>query len=193
MTIYLFRHAESEDNRQHIFSGWRNPDLSEKGKIDAQELAELLKDKEFSLVYTPSLTRNVMTVKEVLKYHPLTKIVTDDRLKERCYGDLQGHHHLELMRSDLNKYLIYHRSYNVPPPGGESIADVEQRVLPLYNEIIERVGAPLVGARTNVAICAGNNAMRVIRRVLENLTIKEMMKLENPYDNYFEYRITNNE
>lgn len=182
MTIYLFRHAESEDNRQHIFCGWRDPDLSDKGKIDAQELAELLKDKEFSTVYTPSLTRNVKTVQEVIKYHPQAKIITDDRLKERCYGDLQGHHHLELMRSDLNKYLTYHRSYDVPPPGGESIAQVEQRVLPLYNELI-------TNARENVAICAGNNAMRVFRRVLENLTIKEMMKLENPYDNYFEYSV----
>ena len=185
MTIYLFRHAESTDNRQHIFCGWRNPDLSDKGIIDAQELAELLKDKEFSTVYTPSLTRNVKTVEEVIKYHPSVKIITDDRLKERCYGDLQGQKHLDLMRSSLAKYLEYHRSYDVPPPGGESIADVEQRVLPLYNEIIDRVKHENI----DVAICAGNNAMRVFRRVLENLTIKEMMKLENPYDNYFEYYV----
>ena len=119
----------------------------------------------------------------MLKYHPEAKVDIDDRLRERCYGDLQGHFHLELMRSDLNLYKKYHRSYDFPPPNGESIKMVEERVQPFYNALVERVKRE----RIDVAICAGNNAMRVIRRILENLTVEQMMKLENPFDNYFEY------
>jgi 2,3-bisphosphoglycerate-dependent phosphoglycerate mutase len=130
--IFLFRHSESEDNRQHIFSGWRNPPLSEKGRVDSQELAELLKDKTIDIFYTPELTRNIDTVKEVCRHHQKAKIVIDNRIKERSYGDLQGKFHLELMRKDLRIYLTYHRSYDVPPPNGESIKMVEERVAPFY-------------------------------------------------------------
>lgn len=185
MNLYLFRHSESEDNRQHIFCGWRNPTLSEKGKIDCQEVAELLKDKDFDLAYTPDLDRNRETLKEILKYHPQTKVVVDDRIRERKYGDLQGLKHLDLMKQDLPLYLKYHRSYDVPPPNGESIQMVEERVEPFYNELIQKIK----NERVNAAVCAGNNAMRVIRRYLENLTVEQMMKIENPYDNYFEYEI----
>ena len=183
--IYLFRHAESEDNRQHIFCGWRDPELSEKGRLDAQELAELLKDKDITLSYTPPLTRNQETVREILKYHPESKVVIDERLKERRYGDLQGRRHLDLMKENLILYLSYHRSYDVPPPGGESIRMVEERVKPFYDELIQKVRKQKI----SVAVCAGNNAMRVIRKYLEGLTVEEMLKIENPYDNYFEYEI----
>lgn len=184
-SVYLFRHSESEDNRQHLFSGWRNPDLSQKGIIDAEELAELLKDKSFSEVYTSDLKRNLATVTEVLKYHPDVAITQDKRLRERNYGDLQGHQHLELMRQDLNLYLTYHRSYNIPPPNGESIAMVEERVLPFCNELIDHVKQN----RQNVVVCAGNNSMRVIRRFFEGFTIEQMLKIDNPYDNYFTYEV----
>lgn len=185
MKIYLFRHAESEDNRQHIFCGWRDPELSEKGKLDAQELSELLKGKKFQVAFTPSLRRNEETVKEILKYHSNVKTVVDDRIKERRYGELQGLRHLDLMKNDLDLYLFYHRSYDDPPPGGESIKMVEDRVKPFCEEVLRKANGEFSG----VAVCAGNNAMRVIRRYLENLTVEEMLKIENPYDNYFEYKI----
>ncbi|MEK7611350.1 MAG: histidine phosphatase family protein [Patescibacteria group bacterium] len=185
MYIYIFRHGESTDNRGHIFSGWRNPDLSEKGLVDTQELAELLKDKEFSFVYTPNLTRNLKTVQEILKYHPETKTIQDDRIRERSYGDLQGNLHLELMKKDLKTYLGYHRSYETPPPGGESIADVEKRVLPFLDMLVKKISLEGV----SVAVCGGNNSLRVIRRHFEKLSVEQMMKLENPFDNYFQYEV----
>lgn len=183
--IYLFRHSESEDNRHHIFCGWRNPPLSEKGEIDCQEVAELLKDKNIDLAYTPDLVRNTATLKEVLKYHPGAKTITDDRLRERRYGDLQGLRHLDVMKQDLDLYLKYHRSYDFLPPNGESIKMVEERVKPFYDEMISAIKSQGV----NVAVCAGNNAMRVLRKYLESLTVEQMLKIENPYDNYFEYEI----
>lgn len=186
MYIYLFRHGESTDNRAHLFSGWRNPDLSEKGVIDVQELAELLKEKEFTFAYTPELTRNIKTVEEVIKYHQGTEVIYDNRIRERCYGDLQGLKHLDLMKKDLPIYLTYHRSFNISPPGGESISDVEGRVLPFCGEVVKRIKKEKV----SVAICGGNNAMRVIRRHFENLTVEQMLKIENPFDNFFTYEIS---
>lgn len=183
--VYLFRHSESEDNRQHLFSGWRNPPLSEKGKLDCQEVAELLKDKEIGLAFAPDLKRNIDTLDEVLKYHQGTKIIVDNRLRERNYGDLQGSRHIDLMKRDLPLYLKYHRSYDTPPPDGESIKMVEERVKPFFDELFGKVR----NGRVNVAVCAGNNAMRVIRRYLEHLTVDQMMKIENPFDNYFEYGV----
>jgi len=185
MQIYLFRHAESEDNRRHVFCGWRDPDLSEKGKIDGQEVAELLKDKMIDFAFSPDLKRNKETLKEVLKYHPGAKVEIDNRLRERCYGDLQGRLHLELMKSDLELYKKYHRAYDFPPPNGESLKMVEERVRPFFEELAGRMKSKNI----SVAICAGNNAMRVLRRILENLTVEQMMQLENPYDNYFEYSV----
>lgn len=185
MKIYLFRHGESTDNRAHVFSGWRNPPLSGKGLIDASELAEYLKEKKFALAFTPKLMRNTQTLKEVLKYHPNVLIVYDDRLRERCYGELQGKTHLELMKKDLSLYEKYHRSYEIPPPQGESIAMVEERVKPFFEELSVRMRK----GKVNAAVCAGNNAMRVLRKTLENLTVEQMMKIENPYDNYFEYEM----
>lgn len=183
--IYLFRHAQSLDNENHIFCGWRDPDLSKKGKIDCAELAELLKFKDFTLVYSPDLRRNLETVTAVLKFHPKTKTVIDERLRERNYGELQGRTHLQIMKDNLELYLKYHRSYDFPPPGGESIKMVEERVKPFYDEVISKIRSEKI----SLAICAGNNAMRVLRKYLEKLTIEEMLKIENPYDNYFEYSI----
>jgi 2,3-bisphosphoglycerate-dependent phosphoglycerate mutase len=185
MKIYLFRHGESTDNQAHLFSGWRNPPLSEKGTIDAAELAELLKEKTIKVAFTPQLLRNTQTLNEVLKYHPGVRVVVDDRLRERCYGELQGKAHLELMKKDLPLYEKYHRSYETPPPGGESIAMVEARVKPFFAELLSKMRKE----RVDVAVCAGNNAMRVLRRFLEDLTVEQMMKMENPYDNYFEYEV----
>ncbi len=185
MFLYLFRHGESTDNRAHLFSGWRDIDLTDKGVIDAQEIAEWLKAKPIDLFFTPELKRNEQTVFAVREYHPQALLIKDNRLRERCYGELQGDPHLDLMRKDLGLYAKYHRSYDTPPPGGESIKMVEERVQPFYKELVER----MVKEKVNVAVCAGNNAMRVLRRYLENLTVEAMLKIENPYDNYFEYEI----
>lgn len=159
--------------------------MSEEGKLGSQEVAELLKDKKIDLAYSPDLKRNLDTIGEVLKYHQGVKTIVDDRLRERKYGDLQGQRHLDLMKKDLALYLRYHRSYDTPPPNGESIKMVEERVKPFFDELLEKIKKEQV----NVAVCAGNNAMRVIRRYLENLTVEQMMKIENPFDNYFEYEV----
>ncbi len=186
MKLYVFRHGESEDNREHIFSGWRNSPLTDKGRLDALEVAKLLEQKEIKVFYSPDLDRNRETVVIVMKNHPGSELIIDNRLRERCYGELQGQKHLDLMNRDLELYKSYHRSYDVPPPGGESIKDVETRVWPFCEEIVNKIKKDKI----DFGVCAGNNAMRVIRRYFGKLTVEEMLKIENPFDNFFEYEIS---
>src|SRR3989344_7815572 len=82
-------------------------------------------------------------------------------------------------------YDIYHRSYDIPPPGGESVKDVEKRVQSFIKDLLKKMKKEKV----NVAISAHGNSMRPFRRYFENLSIPKMMSLENPWDDYFEYKI----
>ena len=82
-------------------------------------------------------------------------------------------------------YEIYHRSYDIPPPGGESIKDVEKRVKPFIRDLLRKVKRE----RVNVAISAHGNSMRPLRKYFEKLSTQEMLELENPYDDYFVYSI----
>ena len=86
-TLIVFRHGESEDNLLKIFSGWRDSGLTPRGVQQAMDLAEMLKDKKIDLCITSPLRRTIDTAKYALKYHPNTKIETDQRIIERNYGD----------------------------------------------------------------------------------------------------------
>ncbi|MEM4634137.1 MAG: histidine phosphatase family protein [Candidatus Anstonellaceae archaeon] len=186
-TIYLFRHAQTYYNKMKYFTGWKDSKLTPLGKRQAKELALKLKGKKIDVAITSSLSRSKQTMKEVLKYHPECKAVfVDDRIIERSYGELQGksHRQFEKTHSPQELYKI-RRSYDYPPPGGESIKMVEKRVNAFLDDLLEYMQEN----RVNVAISAHGNSMRPIRRRFEKLTVEEMMKLENPWDDYFEYRI----
>ena len=120
-----------------------------------------------------------------MKYHPeCKKVIVDNRLIERSYGDLERKHHKTIIKKyGKRQFDLWHRSYDVPPPRGESIKTVERRVLSFINELLVLIE----NEKVNVAISAHNNSMRPLRRYFENLTIKQMMLLENPYDKYFDY------
>lgn len=96
--IYLFRHGATQDNEQGIFSGWRDVPLSSKGIRDAKIVALRLKEKKFTIAYQSNLLRSRQTLKEVLKFHKHVKVITDKRITERNYGDLQGRTHWEIAR-----------------------------------------------------------------------------------------------
>lgn len=214
--IYIFRHGETYWNKHKIFTGWRDSKLTPNGVKQARTLAKRLKNKKFQVAYHTRLIRSKDTLKEVLRYHPeCKKLIKDDRIIERRYGKLQGKTHKAFIGeegTDSYKTLLYwhkiehlsgkdrkkfihdigkaefdviHRSYMVPPPGGESVKMVEKRVIPFVKDLIKMMKKEKV----NVAISAHNNSMRPFRRYFEKLTVKEMMKLENPWDNYFEYTI----
>lgn len=186
-TIYLFRHAQTYFNKNHYFTGWIDSRLTPFGKEQAKKVARKLQGKKIDVAFQTSLSRSRDTLREVLKSHPECKrVFTDDRMAERCYGKLQGTSHDRFKRTHTDEELhLIRRSYDRPPPGGESIRMVEARVLPFLRDLI----AYMRKNRVNVAISAHGNSMRPFRRYFERLTIRQMMELENPWDGYFEYRI----
>lgn len=187
LKIYLFRHGESFFNRAKEFTGWKDSKLTKVGYKNAKKVARKLKDKTFQIAIQTRLSRSKNTMKEVLKHHPECRVlITDDRMIERSYGALQGKKHTTIIKKFGKKQFdIWHRSYNVPPPKGESIKMVEKRVKAFIKDLLKMMKRDKV----NVAISAHGNSMRPFRRYFEKLTVKEMMKLENPWDDYFEYTV----
>ena len=185
--IYLFRHGETYFNRSKRFTGRINSRLSPKGIEQANLIAEKLKEKKFQIAFKTSLSRSIDNLEIVLRYHPECKsVIVDDRMIERSYGVFERKLHKTIIKKYGEKQFdIWHRSYNVPPPGGESIKTVEKRVLSFVKNLLIMMKTK----KTNVAISAHNNSMRPFRKYFENLTIKQMMVLENPYDKYFDYTI----
>jgi 2,3-bisphosphoglycerate-dependent phosphoglycerate mutase len=185
--IYLFRHGRTVDNVNGVFSGWRDSKLTKSGIDDAKIIAIRLKDKKIDIAFQSRLSRSKDTLKEVLKFHPECKtIITDDRIIERSYGALQGSTHLSFVKKyGPKRYDQIHRGYKTPPPKGESIYMVEKRVYPFIKDLLKLIKKNKV----NVAISAHGNSMRPFRKYFEKLTVKQMLKLENPYDNYFEYKV----
>jgi len=191
-SIYLFRHGQSVYNaggmrKNARFTGWRNIKLTKLGLQQAKKIAKKLKNKKIDIAFQTRLSRSKDTLKEVLKYHPeCRKIITDDRMIERSYGKLQGlKHKTAIQKYGLKQFNLWHRSYNVRPPKGESLKDVEKRV----NSFIKDLLRMIKQKRVNVAISAHGKSMRPFRKYFEHLTRKQMISLENPYDDYFEYKI----
>ncbi len=183
--IYIFRHGETYYNRSRKFTGRLNSRLTPKGINQSNVIAEKLRKKTFQIAFKTNLSRSSDSLKIVLKYHlECKKVIVDDRMIERSYGKLEGKFHKIIIKKFGKKQFdIWHRSYDIPPPGGESIKMVEKRVLSFIKDLIVLMKKESV----NVVISAHGNSMRPFRRYFENLTIEQMMKLENPYDNYFDY------
>ena len=185
--IYIFRHGETNFNRSKRFTGWVNSRLTPNGIEQANLISEILKEKTFQIAFKTSLFRSSNSLKIVLKHHPeCKKVIVDDRMIERSYGDLERKYHKTVIKKyGKRQFDLWHRSYDVPPSGGESIKMVEKRVLSFVKDLLSLMKMEKV----NVAISAHNNSMRAFRRYFENLTIKQMMALENPYNKYFDYTI----
>ena len=177
--LVLVRHGESEWNKLNLFTGWKDPDLTEKGIAEAKRAGSQLKAEglKFDVAYTSVLTRAQHTLKLILAELGQTGLETfrDQRLNERDYGDLSG-----LNKDDARKkwgeeqVLIWRRSYDIPPPGGESLKDTAARVLPYYESDI----LPAVKAGRNVLVAAHGNSLRALIMKLENLSGAEILKRE---------------
>jgi 2,3-bisphosphoglycerate-dependent phosphoglycerate mutase len=183
--IYLFRHGQTYFNRDKRFTGWLDSKLTPEGIRQAKKIAEKLKNKRIDAAFQTRLSRSKDTLKIVLKYHPECKIIiTNDKMIERSYGKLQGKYHKAIIaKYGKEMFDKWHRAYDFPPPGGESVKAVEKRVLSFIKELL----AFMQREKVNVAISAHGNSMRPFRRYFEKLTIPEMTNVENPWDNYFEY------
>lgn len=183
--IFVFRHAESEDNARNHFSGWSDPDLTENGICQAYQTAKQLKDEWIDYAFTSHLKRARKTLDIVLSYHPEVPIFIDDRLIERCYGLLQGMNKLQLVKENPEWTKNVRRGYETVPPEGESIQMVAYRTI----SFLEELKAWLCTYPGNVAISCHGNSMRPVRRMFEHLSIQQMLQLENPHDRALEYEL----
>lgn len=177
--LVLVRHGESEWNRRNLFTGWCNPDLTEKGLIEALVAARMLRAKgiKFDVAYTSKLKRAQRTLDIILSELGQEKIpiVFEEALNERHYGDLCGLNKDEAkQRWGEEQVRIWRRSYDIPPPGGESLKDTEDRVMPYYNSRIW----PDLAAGKKVLVVAHGNSLRALIMNLENLTGEEILSRE---------------
>lgn len=189
--LVLVRHGQSEWNLKNLFTGWRNPDLTEKGVWEAKRAGEMLKDQgfHFDIAFTSALHRAQRTLDIILTQLGQTEleIIRDKALNERDYGDLSG-----LNKDDARKkwgeeqVLIWRRSYDVAPPGGESLKDTAQRVLPYYKTHIW----PKVQAGQNVIVAAHGNSIRALIMYLEELSAKQILEREVVTGQPIIYRLT---
>jgi 2,3-bisphosphoglycerate-dependent phosphoglycerate mutase len=177
--LVLVRHGQSEWNLKNLFTGWRDIDLTEEGIKEAREAGRKLKAQglSFDVAYTSALKRAQRTLDLVLQEMALEGIPVfkDQALNERDYGDLSG-----LNKDDARakwgaeQVHVWRRSYNVAPPGGESLKDTLARTLPYYvTEIQPRV---LRGER--VLVAAHGNSLRALVMVLDRLTPEGIVKRE---------------
>jgi 2,3-bisphosphoglycerate-dependent phosphoglycerate mutase len=177
--LVLVRHGQSEWNLKNLFTGWRDVGLTEKGVAEAHSAGQKLKAEglHFDVAFTSVLSRAQKTLDIVLEEMAQTDItvIKDQALNERDYGDLSG-----LNKDDARKKWgeeqvhVWRRSYDVAPPGGESLKDTAARVLPYYiQEILPRV---LRGDK--VIVAAHGNSLRALIMVLERLSPKDIVNRE---------------
>ncbi|EJL52091.1 phosphoglycerate mutase, BPG-dependent, family 1 [Rhizobium sp. CF122] len=177
-TLVLVRHGQSDWNLKNLFTGWKDPDLTELGIQEANTGGKALVDYgiKFDVAFTSDLKRAQDTLKIILDNvgQPDLKTFKDQALNERDYGDLSG-----LNKDDARakwgeeQVHIWRRSYDVPPPGGESLRDTGARVWPYYlTEILPRV---LRGEK--VLVAAHGNSLRSLVMVLDRLTKEQILAL----------------
>ena len=180
MNLILIRHGQSEWNALNQFTGWKDPDLTAKGIEEARNAGMIINNLNinFDLVFTSALIRAQNTAEIILKEinQPLSTI-KNQALNERNYGDLAG-----LNKDDARKRWgdeqvhIWRRSYDVPPPGGESLKDTGERVLPFFMKEI----LPHVCEGKNVLVAAHGNSLRSLIKFLDNISDEDIVKLEIP-------------
>jgi 2,3-bisphosphoglycerate-dependent phosphoglycerate mutase len=176
--LVLVRHGESEWNKLNHFTGWRDPDLTETGVEEARCAGQLLREAglHFDIAFTSVLKRAQRTLTIILEELGQTGLETinDQALNERDYGDLSG-----LNKDDARKRWgedqvhIWRRSYDIPPPGGESLKDTAARTLPYYETTIW----PELRAGKNVIIAAHGNSLRSLVMKLDKLSREQVLQL----------------
>jgi 2,3-bisphosphoglycerate-dependent phosphoglycerate mutase len=175
--LVIIRHGQSQWNLENRFTGWVDVELSEKGIEEAKNSGEMLKDYKFDAAFTSDLKRAQNTLQTILEISGQTNIpVTKNKaLNERMYGDLQGLDKAETAEKyGADQVHIWRRSYDIPPPNGESLKDTVGRVIPYYTEHIE----PLLKQGKNIIISAHGNSLRALIMHLENLTPEQILQKE---------------
>ena len=174
--LILVRHGLSVYNDQNRFTGWKDVDLNEQGINEAKQAVNLLDKINFDMAFTSKLKRANDTLDLILKGIkqdiPIEKNLA---LNERDYGDLVGQNKAEAAKEFGDEQVqIWRRSYDIPPPGGESLKDTADRVIPYLNEKI----LPEVYSGKNIIVSAHGNSIRAIVMALKEFTPEEILKTE---------------
>ncbi len=181
ISLILVRHGQSEWNEKNLFTGWENPGLTEKGANEAKNAGMLINNLniKFDHLFTSVLDRAKLTGTIILENinQKDIDIIENKALNERFYGDLQGLNKDECRQKwGAEQVQIWRRSYDVGPPGGESLKETGERVLPYYlGEIY-----PLILDGKNVLVAAHGNSLRSLIKHLDKLSADEIVKLEIP-------------
>jgi 2,3-bisphosphoglycerate-dependent phosphoglycerate mutase len=189
-TLILVRHGESEWNLKNLFTGWKDPDLTDKGIREAVATGKKLRAAGYrpDFYYTSALRRAQHTLDILLSELGITDVVItrNKALNERDYGDLSGLNKDDARRKWGDEQVhIWRRSYDVPPPGGESLKDTAARTLPYYEaEILPHVTAGKV-----VLVAAHGNSLRSMVMAIEGLTPDEILEREIATGEPIVYRI----
>ena len=186
--LVLVRHGESEWNAQGLWTGWTDIGLSEKGFAEARKAGELLKDIHFDFAYTSALGRAKQTWEQIQRVLEQTDIQTieDKALNERDYGEMTGKNKWEIKQQvGEEEFMKLRRSWDYPPPKGESLKMVYERVIPYYQKEI----LPKLQSGKNIIIAAHGNSLRALIKYLDNISDTDIPNLEMGTGEVYVYEI----
>ena len=178
-SLVLIRHGQSEWNEKNLFTGWKDPGLTKKGVEEAESAGIQLRTQgfQFDVMFTSDLQRAQMTGEIILKELGASNlpVVKNQALNERDYGDLSGLNKDEAREKwGEDQVHIWRRSFDTPPPGGESLKGTAERVLPYFKKEI----LPQLLEGKNILIAAHGNSLRSLVMELDQLTKEQVVKLE---------------
>lgn len=177
--LVLIRHGESQWNLENRFTGWVDVSLTPKGEQEARDAGRKLKAFRFDCAFTSVLVRAKETLRLVLEEIGQSTIPIEENkaLNERMYGELQGLNKTETAQKYGEEQVkIWRRSFDVPPPGGESLKDTAERVLPYFEKRIR----PALLADKTVLVVAHGNSLRSLVMQLEQLSKEAVLELNIP-------------
>ena len=176
--LILIRHGQSVWNAENRFTGWTDVDLSEKGVREAEMAGDLLSEIRFDAIHTSGLIRAQRTATIIMSRNSASDevpLIKDERLNERHYGDLQGLNKAETAEKHGPEQVhIWRRSFDIPPPGGESLKMNAERTIPYFEEEI----IPDLEQGKNVLVSAHGNSLRSIVMHIESISPQDIVSLE---------------
>ncbi|MBV8327371.1 2,3-bisphosphoglycerate-dependent phosphoglycerate mutase [Chryseobacterium sp.] len=175
--LFLVRHGQSQWNLENRFTGWKDIDLTDLGREEARNAGISLRGEQIDIAFTSTLIRAQHTLDIILEQigEPNIPVIKDKALNERSYGDLEGLNKAETAKQYGDEQVhIWRRSYDVAPPGGESLKDTYDRVIPYFEEKIN----PLLKDGENILIVAHGNSLRALVMYLEHLSPEEILQKE---------------
>ena len=190
--LVLVRHGQSEWNEKNLFTGWKNPTLTEKGVEEARKAGSKIKsiNLDFDLHFTSELLRAQITGEIIQReIDQQIKTIKNIALNERDYGDLSGLNKDEARKKWGEKQVhLWRRSYDTPPPGGESLKDTSERVIPYFKKTIK----PELKMKKNILITAHGNSLRALVKNIEDIAATDIVKLEIATGEPIIYSFSNN-